>query len=132
MATVPELILNTLEELKDHQLSKFQWFLYSKTIEHYPHIPRSWLEGASRTDTVDILVEMYCNDDAVMVTLDVLTRMKLKLRAEMLKEDYEKGITDCKYRLNGLQFKCVTVFFFILSMFCCQYQEAKQKAKVRS
>lgn len=129
MATVPELILNTLEELKDHQLSKFQWFLYSKTIEHYPHIPRSWLEGASRTDTVDILVEMYCNDDAVMVTLDVLTRMKLKLRAEMLKEDYEKGITDCKYRLNGLQFKCVTVFF--LSCLCFVVSTKKPSKRQR-
>uniref|UniRef100_UPI003AADCDB9 NACHT, LRR and PYD domains-containing protein 3-like n=1 Tax=Centroberyx gerrardi TaxID=166262 RepID=UPI003AADCDB9 len=85
MASVPELLLATLEELVEKELRTFQWFLYNDVLKGFPHIPKCRLEGADRPGTVDVLVQTYGYDSAVTVTLDILKRMKLHLRAETLK-----------------------------------------------
>ncbi|XP_047192481.1 NACHT, LRR and PYD domains-containing protein 12-like isoform X4 [Scophthalmus maximus] len=90
MARVPELLLETLEELVDNELRTFQWFLYSDVNDGFPHIPKSKLDGVDRLGTVDVLVRTYGYDDAVTVTVDKLTRMRLKLWAETLQKKYEE------------------------------------------
>ncbi|KAI3366949.1 hypothetical protein L3Q82_009597, partial [Scortum barcoo] len=50
----------------------------------------SWVDGADRPGTVDLLVQTYGYDCAVTVTVDILIRMKLKLRAETLKKNYDE------------------------------------------
>ncbi|XP_047430569.1 NACHT, LRR and PYD domains-containing protein 12-like [Mugil cephalus] len=89
MACVPELLLDILEELIDKELRKFQWFLYSNVLEGFQHIPRSRIEGLDREGTVDLVVKTYGYDSAVTVTVDIFTRMKLKLWAEKLQKKYE-------------------------------------------
>uniref|UniRef100_A0A4W6FZC2 Pyrin domain-containing protein n=1 Tax=Lates calcarifer TaxID=8187 RepID=A0A4W6FZC2_LATCA len=93
MAHVPVLLLDTLEELVDKELRTFQWFLYSNVLEGFPHIPKSRVDGVDRPGIVDHLVQTYGYDDAVSVTVDILTRMKLKLWAEKLKKKYDEGKT---------------------------------------
>ncbi|XP_035537014.1 NACHT, LRR and PYD domains-containing protein 12-like [Morone saxatilis] len=90
MASVPELLLNTLEELVDKELRTFQWFLYSNVLEGFSHIPKSRVEGVDRPGTVNLLVQTYGYDGAVTATVDILMRMKLKLWAETLKKKYDE------------------------------------------
>ncbi|XP_034018866.1 NACHT, LRR and PYD domains-containing protein 12-like isoform X2 [Thalassophryne amazonica] len=90
MASVPERLMGILEELVGEQLKAFQWFLYSDVLEGLPHIPRARFDGADRVDVANLLVQTYGYDDAVVVTVDILTRMKLKLLAETLQK-YNKG-----------------------------------------
>lgn len=118
MASVPELLLDTLEELVDKQLKTFQWYLYSKVLEGFSHIPKSWFEGVKQAGTVDLLAQTYGYDDAVTVTMDILRRMKLKLLAETLKKKYDKGKMCLKVqkfvRTNSLassQLSLLFVFF---------------------
>lgn len=96
MACVPELLLDILEELVDKELRTFQWYLYSDVLEGFPHIPRSRIEGSDREGTVDLLVKTYGYDNAVTVTVDILTRMKLKLWAETLQKKCKEGKTRLK------------------------------------
>uniref|UniRef100_A0A3P9CAN7 Pyrin domain-containing protein n=1 Tax=Maylandia zebra TaxID=106582 RepID=A0A3P9CAN7_9CICH len=81
MARVPELLLGILEEMVDEQLRTFHWYLSSN----------SRVDGMDRTGTVDLLVQTFGYDGAVAITEDILMRMKLKLWADTLKEDYSKG-----------------------------------------
>lgn len=103
MACVPELLLDTLEELVDKELRTFQWFLYSNVLEGFPHIPKSRVDGGDRPGTVDVLVQTYGYDGAVTVTVDILTRMKLKLWSETLKSKYDEG----KTRFKSTGFDCI-------------------------
>lgn len=95
MASVPELLLDTLDELVDKELKTFQWYLCSNVLDKFPNIPRARVTGVDRLRTVDLLVQTYGYDDAVTVTLDILMRMKLKLWAEALEKKYSEGKT-CK------------------------------------
>ncbi|XP_042367008.1 NACHT, LRR and PYD domains-containing protein 12-like [Plectropomus leopardus] len=90
MAPVPELLLATLEELIDKELRTFQWFLYSKVLEGFPHIPKSRVDGVDRPGTVDLLVQTYGYNAAVTVTVDILMRMQLNLCAETLRKKYDE------------------------------------------
>ncbi|KAM4615564.1 uncharacterized protein ACJ7VT_010642 [Polymixia lowei] len=90
MATVPERLLATLEELVDKQMRTFQWFLYSDLLTGFPHIPKSRLEGVDRPGVVYLLVQTYGHNSAVTVTLDVLQRMGLNLLADTLKTSCEE------------------------------------------
>lgn len=103
MASVPELLLNTLEELVDKELRTFQWFLYSNVLEGFSHIPKSRVKGVDRPGTVNLLVQTYGYDGAVTATVDILMRMKLKLWAETLKKKYDEGKT-CKKKKDKDKF----------------------------
>lgn len=91
MAQVPELLLNTLLQLVDKDLRTFQWYLYMDVLEGFAYIPRADLDGVDRPGTVSRLVETYGYDDAVTVSVEVLTKMKLKLWAETLKKKRDEG-----------------------------------------
>lgn len=91
MASVPQLLLDTLMELVDQELKIFHWYLYSQVLEGIAHISKSSVQGVDRPGTVDLLVQTYGPDGAVTVTVDILTRMKLVLLAETLKNNYDRG-----------------------------------------
>lgn len=91
MASVPQLLLDTLMELVDQELKTFHWYLYSQVLEGIAHISKSLVEGVDRPGTVDLLVKTYGSDGAVTVTIDILRRMKLIAWAETLKNNYNKG-----------------------------------------
>lgn len=91
MARVPQLLLETLEELSPEQLRTFHFYLYSDVLEGFQHIPRSRVDGVDRPGTVNVLVQTYGYEDAVTVTVDILGKMKLKLHAKRLKKKYKEG-----------------------------------------
>lgn len=97
MASVPELLLNTLWELVDEDLNYFKWYLYNGVSEEFTPIPKARIRDADRGETVDALVQKYGQDGAVEVTLDILRRMGFNELSEKLKEKYNKGIGDLKY-----------------------------------
>lgn len=86
---VPELLLETLEHLNDDELRTLKWYLSLNILEGCQPIPRSRLQNASRTDTVDRLMESYREELAVIITIEVLKKMKNNMAAEQLKSKYE-------------------------------------------
>ncbi|XP_078138442.1 NACHT, LRR and PYD domains-containing protein 3-like [Centroberyx gerrardi] len=75
MAADKEKLLETLEDLGDEELKKFQWFLQQDDIlEGFPAIKKSRLENADRLDTVDQMVQTY-NQHSLEVTKKVLMKI---------------------------------------------------------
>ncbi|KAL0992661.1 hypothetical protein UPYG_G00096370 [Umbra pygmaea] len=81
---VSDQLLDTLEELNSEELNTFQWHL-TKGVNQFQAIARSKLGNTNRTDTVDVMVQRYC-DDAVKVTLAILRKMELNDLAKSLKQ----------------------------------------------
>ncbi|XP_060755597.1 mitogen-activated protein kinase kinase kinase 2-like [Neoarius graeffei] len=73
-----EAMLKTLDELKEEELRRFQWFLSTD-------IPRSNLENANRHDTVAKMVNRYGEDEAGEVMLNILKKMNHNTLAKQLK-----------------------------------------------
>ena len=59
METLPERILKSLEELGEEQFKKFQWFLREPNPEGLEPPPKSFLEGADRMKTVDLIMQSF-------------------------------------------------------------------------
>ncbi|XP_055367805.1 NACHT, LRR and PYD domains-containing protein 3-like [Betta splendens] len=71
-----EKLLNILEDLKDEEFSKFNWFLQQPgSLEGFTTIKASRLEHASPCDTVDVMVQTYRPCGAVEVTRKVLEKI---------------------------------------------------------
>ena len=76
--------LGTLEKLGVDDLKRFQWHLLKEVLDELGPIPKSRLEGAARTDTVDRMVETYSNGGAL--------KMKQHDLAESLMSKCSMGI----------------------------------------
>ncbi|XP_036964167.1 NLR family CARD domain-containing protein 3-like [Acanthopagrus latus] len=73
----PEDIFNTLEDLKVDEFKDFKWYLKLPDIlEGYQPIKQSRLETAERRDTVDLMVNTFTLDGALMVTKKILEKIK--------------------------------------------------------
>ncbi|XP_046881703.1 NLR family CARD domain-containing protein 3-like isoform X5 [Hypomesus transpacificus] len=70
-----EQLLGTLEKLGEDDLKTFQWFLKNKVLDGFDPIPKSRLEGAARTDTVDRMVDTYRLEGALKITVEILGKM---------------------------------------------------------
>ncbi|XP_062339675.1 NACHT, LRR and PYD domains-containing protein 3-like isoform X2 [Osmerus eperlanus] len=70
-----EQLLGTLEKLGEDDLKTFQWYLQKKVLDGFDPIPKSRLEGAARTDTVDRMVETYTLEGALKITVEILGKM---------------------------------------------------------
>ncbi|GLD56897.1 NACHT, LRR and PYD domains-containing protein 3-like isoform X1 [Lates japonicus] len=61
--TREELLLRALKDLGDNELKEFKWYLQkSEVLERFPVIPKSRLDKADRTDTVDQMLQTYCEN----------------------------------------------------------------------
>lgn len=86
---LPELLLGTLNDLGDADFNTFKWHLTLGIVEDWPPIPKSRLDRAERTDTVDRLMEYYREKLAVNITVEVLKKMNNNLAADQLRTKYE-------------------------------------------
>ncbi|XP_077081105.1 tripartite motif-containing protein 16-like protein [Siphateles boraxobius] len=90
MASVRELLLNSLMDLLQDDLKLFQWHL---TNDH-ECISKSQMENADRLKTVDKMVACFGPEEAVKVTVDILRKIKQNNLAEQL-EDKHKKVSPC-------------------------------------
>uniref|UniRef100_A0A673GFQ0 Pyrin domain-containing protein n=1 Tax=Sinocyclocheilus rhinocerous TaxID=307959 RepID=A0A673GFQ0_9TELE len=80
MASVKELLVNSLKELLEAELKAFQWHLQ----EHHECISKSDMENADRAKTVDKMVACFGPEEAVKITVDILRKMNQNNLAELL------------------------------------------------
>ncbi|XP_028254489.1 NACHT, LRR and PYD domains-containing protein 12-like, partial [Parambassis ranga] len=75
MAHPPEVLLQTLEDLGEEDFEKFKWYMYQKRPpEDFPSIPKYKLEKATRTQTVDQMLQTY-TENSIKVMNMVLVKM---------------------------------------------------------
>ena len=87
MATSKIALLEILEDLGASELKKFKWLLQQRgDLEGFQPIPKSQLENADPTDTVDKMVQTYCINTA-KVTIMVLRKMNMNDQAENLSKN---------------------------------------------
>ncbi|XP_071376413.1 apoptosis-associated speck-like protein containing a CARD [Centroberyx affinis] len=84
MATSKELLLETLEDLREEEFKSFKWFLNQADIlEGFPAMRRSRLERADRMDTVDQMMQIY-SQHSPEVTMKVLMKINRNDLAQFL------------------------------------------------
>ncbi|KAL0992603.1 hypothetical protein UPYG_G00095600 [Umbra pygmaea] len=84
-ANVKIWLLETLEQLGEQEFRKFKWFLQQNDGPTLKRIPKSKLENATRTDTVDEMVQTYCIDGSMEISKTILERINRNDLAESLK-----------------------------------------------
>lgn len=87
MASVPEQLVETLDELDEGKLKRFKWYLKQNKADLADE-----LENADVTDTVDKMVESFGPEGAVKITQDILKKMKHLQLAEQLEK--KEGILE--------------------------------------
>uniref|UniRef100_A0A8C1NHR2 Uncharacterized protein n=1 Tax=Cyprinus carpio TaxID=7962 RepID=A0A8C1NHR2_CYPCA len=88
MASVKELLVNSLKDLVKDDLKRFQWYL-----KDYKCVSNSEMENADDLDTVDKMVAYFGEAAAVKITVDILKKMNQNLLAEELENKYKEGST---------------------------------------
>ncbi|XP_049900330.1 circumsporozoite protein-like [Epinephelus moara] len=88
---VPQLLLQTLEELRQDDFKKLKWFLSMDILDGCKPIPVSRLEKASLWDTVSRMIESYGEHLAVSITVEILKKMSNNNAAERLQKIYTEG-----------------------------------------
>ncbi|KAI4799280.1 hypothetical protein KUCAC02_017041 [Chaenocephalus aceratus] len=84
MATLKKILFRTLEQLGKEDFEEFKWHLQQEVLG-FEGIPKSRLEGASRTQTVDHMFLNYCIN-TIKVTRNVLKEINQNLLVEKLSE----------------------------------------------
>ncbi len=86
MASVKELIVNSLKELVKNDLKEFQWHL-----KNYECVSASEMENADILDTVDKMVAHFGPKEAVKITMNILKKMNQNLLVEELENEHKQG-----------------------------------------
>ncbi|XP_067248983.1 NACHT, LRR and PYD domains-containing protein 12-like [Chanodichthys erythropterus] len=86
MTSVEELLLNSLKDLLEAELSQFQWYL-----KRHECISNSEMENADRLKTVDKMVAHFGPEEAVKITVKILRKMNHNYLAEQLENNYKQG-----------------------------------------
>ncbi|KAL6481213.1 hypothetical protein MHYP_G00092930 [Metynnis hypsauchen] len=84
MANIPQILLDTLQNLREKDLKLFQWQLTSG-VQGFKSIPKALLENADRLDTVDKMLANHEVRGAVVITLAILTKINQNQLAEELR-----------------------------------------------
>ncbi|XP_058611186.1 NACHT, LRR and PYD domains-containing protein 12-like isoform X2 [Onychostoma macrolepis] len=86
MASVKELLANSLRELVQNDVKEFQWYL-----KHHECVSASEMENADVLDTVDKMVAHFGPEKAVKITVKILKKMNQNLLAEQLENEHKEG-----------------------------------------
>ncbi|XP_051982768.1 NACHT, LRR and PYD domains-containing protein 12-like [Xyrauchen texanus] len=85
MASVPEQLLETLDELDEKKLKRFKFYLKQEES-----ISADDLENADAIDTVEQMVKCFKPEEAVKITLNILKKMKHNQLSEQLENKYKE------------------------------------------
>ncbi|KAK7160994.1 hypothetical protein R3I94_003840 [Phoxinus phoxinus] len=97
MASVEELLVNSLRDLLKDDLKHFQWYLTSQK-----HISKSEMENADVLDTVEKMVARFRPKGAVQITVDILKNINQNNLAQKLENEHKKmSLCDIKPRPEG-------------------------------
>lgn len=100
MASVDELLLNSLKDLGKEELKTFQWHLK----KNHKEISNSELEDADRLKTVDLMVDHFGEEEAVKNTVKILRKMNKNNQAKQLEDNHKQGnrlkLNCSEYRLK--------------------------------
>ncbi|KAI2647034.1 NLR family CARD domain-containing protein 3 [Labeo rohita] len=106
MASVKQLLYDTLDDLEEEKLKRFKSYLRG-----YGHIPVSVLEKADATDTVDQMLDRFGPESAVKITLDILKKINQNHLAEQLESKLTKvKIISCPQTEVRVDLNTETVF----------------------
>lgn len=86
MASVKELLVNSLRELVQSDLREFQWNLKQDEC-----ISASEMEDADVLVTVDKMVAHFGPKETVKITVNILKKMNQNLLAELLEKEHKEG-----------------------------------------
>ncbi|KAI2665195.1 NLR family CARD domain-containing protein 3 [Labeo rohita] len=86
MASVKELLMNSLMDLVEGDLKKFQW-----NLKNDEHISNSEMENADIFDTVDKMVARFGPEEAVKISVEILRKMNQNLLAEQLENKHKQA-----------------------------------------
>ncbi|XP_051273401.1 E3 ubiquitin-protein ligase TRIM17-like isoform X5 [Dicentrarchus labrax] len=97
---IEQFLVDYLDELDEKQLSTFQWHLGLIRRDGCRLFPKAELEKATREQTVDKLVQVYEEEEAVVTTVDIFSKMKLNNLAKRLTQAHIRR--DTKQQLDEL------------------------------
>ncbi|XP_042247647.1 NACHT, LRR and PYD domains-containing protein 12-like [Thunnus maccoyii] len=98
MTAVPEILLETLDDLGDEELKIFKWFLQqAEILEDFPVIRKSCLEKADRLDTLDLIVQTYSEQ-----SVEVITKVLRKINRNDLVQSLSSIISGPKLNVRGV------------------------------
>ncbi|KAA0721531.1 Nucleotide-binding oligomerization domain-containing protein 2 [Triplophysa tibetana] len=86
MASVKELLKKSLYDLRKDDLKEFQWHMRNDY-----KFPASGLEEADVLDTVDKMVERETQEEAVKITVKILSKINQNQLAEELEKKHREG-----------------------------------------
>ncbi|XP_036420714.1 LOW QUALITY PROTEIN: NACHT, LRR and PYD domains-containing protein 12-like [Colossoma macropomum] len=89
MANIPEVLLYTLENLRQDDLEGFKWHLING-VEGISLIQKALLEKADRPDTVEKLLQKFGHSGAIEVTLAILKKRNQNQLAEEIRSLWTK------------------------------------------
>ncbi|XP_024916247.1 NACHT, LRR and PYD domains-containing protein 12-like isoform X2 [Cynoglossus semilaevis] len=105
MSTPQEQLLGILQNLESKNFKTFKWYLQRRgALGDFSAIPVYCLENASREDTVDRMVQTYC-EDAIKVANLILEKMKKKtpsVSKEVLAECQKKLKSTLRKRVSNV------------------------------
>ncbi|XP_067296751.1 NACHT, LRR and PYD domains-containing protein 3-like [Pseudorasbora parva] len=85
MASVKELLVNSLKELVKDDLKEFQWH-----VKNHECVSASEMENTDILDTVDKMVVCFGLDKAVKISMKILRKMNQNLLAEELENKHNE------------------------------------------
>ncbi|XP_042602726.1 NACHT, LRR and PYD domains-containing protein 3-like [Cyprinus carpio] len=90
MASVKELLVDSLKELVEAELKEFHWRL----MNAYKCISKSEMEKADIFDTVEKMVACFGPEGAVKIMVDILRKMKQNDLADQLENEHKQADDD--------------------------------------
>nr|XP_023650848.1 NACHT, LRR and PYD domains-containing protein 4-like isoform X3 [Paramormyrops kingsleyae] len=82
--SLPNLLLEYLEELDGEQLKKFKWKLSHTKYKELKPLPKGQVKDLDKTDLADTMISYYMEVGALEVTIEILKKMTLNDLAKRL------------------------------------------------